>query len=249
MRLEFPRPLLPSRQHCGREPAPPPLQLERSKYLPFWLKSLPVATSETNSPAENRPSPQQPPPPRPPSALTSLQRPLATHDEFPKTSLSSLRLQGRRADGKVKVARTVPDRGSEQTGGSLVPRPSWGRGGGGVPQVVHPYRSHWDAPGNEIETSQPPEEMRGGAACPGRVTATGGREDAGAGRAPRVARALLRTDSGGATAPQAVPGQRPKLDRRMAEARDLPAALTRLPATSTPYPGGSREVKGARRPG
>lgn len=91
--------------------------------------------------------------------------------------------------------------------------------------------------------------MRGGAACPGRVRATGGRADAGAGRAPRVARALLRTDSGGATAPQAVPGRRPKLDRRMAEARDLLAALTRLPATSTPYPGGRRDVEGARRPG
>lgn len=161
-----------------------------------------------------------------------------------------MRLQGRRADGKDKAARTIPGHGSEQTGGSLVPRPSWGRGGGGgAPQVVHPYRSPWDAPGNEIETSQPPEEMRGGAACPGRVRATGGRADAGAGRAPRVARALLRTDTGGATAPQAVSGRRPKLDRRMAEARDLPAALTRLPATSTPYPGGRRDVEGARRPG
>lgn len=35
----------------------------------------------------------------------------------------------------------------------------------------------------------------------------------------------------------------------MAEARDPPASLTRLPATSTPNPGGRRDVEGARRPG
>lgn len=81
------------------------------------------------------------------------------------------------------------------------------------------------------------------------VRATGRREDAGAGRAPRVVRALLGTDTGGVTAPQAALGRRPALNRRIAEARDLPTALTRLPATSTPSPGGSRDVEGARRPG
>lgn len=57
--------------------------------------------------------------------------------------------------------------------------------------------------------------MRGGAACLGgaRVTAASGpraAEDEDAGRAPPVARALLGTDTGGATAPQAAPGRRPR---------------------------------------
>lgn len=96
--------------------------------------------------------------------------------------------------------------------------------------------------------------MRGGEACPGgaRVTVASGPRAAERTWAqawpPRVARALLSTDTGGATALQAAPSRRPALNRRISEARDLPTALTRLPAMSTPSPAGSRNAEGARPP-
>lgn len=104
-------------------------------------------------------------------------------------------------EGKVKETRTDPGNGSEQTRGSLVPRRSWGLGGrcGSAPQDLHPLPvalGTSPASGRDARRSGLPRRSTGH----GDVRATGRREDAGAGRAPRVARALLATDTGGVTA-------------------------------------------------
>lgn len=151
---------------------------------------------------------------------------------------------------KVKATQTVPGNGSEQTGGSLVPRRSWGLGGScrSAPQDLRPLPvALGTSPGSRRDARRSGLPRR--SAGHGYVRAKDRREDAGAGRALRVARTLPGTDTGGATAPWAARGRRPALDRRIAEAQDLPTALTRLPATSSPSPSWSRDVQGARRPG
>lgn len=170
-------------------------------------------------------------------------------DEFPKTSLSllSLLLAGWRGKSRQhgqflatapskREGRSSPDARGASVAAAAAP-----------PQDLHPPTGRLgDLPSlrTRCAAEGPASAERGSRRRQGHGSPRGRGRRLG----PPIALALLGTDTGGATAPQAARSRRPALDRRITETRDLPTALTRLPATSTPSPSGSRDVEGARRP-